>query len=107
MADSIKITRQTRKTFTIEYPTGTDFSGKTPKIEIRKIPSDTILFTLTNGSGISISSNIITCTITTAQSELMVDDKYRADLAFTQGGEVVYRTPTFYLTAGNKVTNAL
>lgn len=96
MTENVEIIRQTRKQFTLTYPEGTDFSGKSPKMEVKKIYTDDVLFTLTSGSGISVTDNVVTITISTAQTELMVDDKYKTDLIFIESSEVTDRTPIFY-----------
>src|SRR5436190_18290340 len=90
----IQIIRQTRTEFSITYPEGTNLAGKTPLIEIRDYITRALALTLNVPDELTVAGRVITAVISTAQSELLTSELYRADVALVESGEVT-RTGQF------------
>ena len=97
--------RQSLSDFTIVFPLGTDLSGKTPKMEIRKESDNSIVLTL-QGSTLVITDNIVTGRISTLSSDDIEAGRYITDLALMELGETT-RTPPFCLEFRDYETNTL
>lgn len=98
--------------FTINYKdpngVGIDLSGHTIKMDVREGYKDsTLMFSLTNGSGIDMTSaatGVLIVTMSVAQTELLVDEVYRYDIEATLSG-ITTRLLQGEITSSRQVTD--
>ena len=67
-----------------------NFTGYTGRLQIRTVLSNDVIITLTNGSGITLSSlGVITLNMTAAQTAAIAAGDYKFDMQTTSGAGVI------------------